>query len=176
MRMRGDPTEGWQGASCPPLEADKSSRLPSSPSTPPAGSSNANYSSVFEGLPPTQDATHLMGWLQSRLPVLKKRAHLSPRTLPSGAGAEREGTRTATRLNPQRGKADGQRGVGGQSVFTSVCILPVCLQEGGQARVVHWGASWQGVSPLAAPAVCVVGTEVRAIQEGVWRCVRIGVV
>ena len=174
-RMAGDPTEGWQGASCPPLEADKSSRLPSS-STPPTGSSNVNYSSVFEGLPLSQDATHLMGWLQPRLPVLKKQARLSPRTFPSGAGVEREGTRTATGLNPQRGKADGQRGVGEQSVFTSVCILPVCLQESGQARVVLWGASWQGVSPPAAPAVCVVGTEVRVIREGVWRCVRVGVV
>lgn len=107
-----------------------------------------------------------------------------PRPFPVGQ-VEREGTRTATGLNPQRGKADGQRCVGEKSVFTSVCILPLCLQEGGQARVVLWGASWQGVSPPAAPAVCVVGTEVRAIRclemyEGrscvrkqrVWLCVR----
>lgn len=186
MRMRGDPTEGWQGASCPPLEADKSSRLSSSPSTPPAGSSNANYSSVFEGLPPSQDATHLMGWLQSRLPVLKKRARLSPRTFPSGAGAEREGTRTATRLKPQRGKADGQRGVGGQSVFTSVCILPVsagrragkscalgcqlagCEPSGCTCRVCSGHRS--GGDPRRCPEMCEGRSCVRKLR--VWLCVR----
>ena len=66
----------------------------------------------------------------------------------------------------------GREGCVGK-VCSQVCAFCQCLQEGGQARVVHWGASWQGVSPPAAPDVCVVGTEVRAIQEAVWRCVRV---
>ena len=132
MRMRGDPTEGWQGASCPPLEADKSSRLPSSPSTPPAGSSNANYSSVFEGLPPSQDATHLMGWLQSRLPVLKKRARLSPRTFPSGAGAEGR-DKGSYQVKATKGKGRwAERGGWAKCVHKCVHFASVCRKAGRQ--------------------------------------------
>lgn len=56
-------------------------------------------------------------------------------------------------VNPQRRKASGQRGVGGQSVCTSVCVhVYPCLQTGkscGKTKRVCLGASWQGEPPAS---------------------------
>lgn len=67
------PYRGVAGASCPPPEADKNIWYPFPSSMPLAGSSDPNYSSVFEGLPPSLrpwDAPTPQGQMQPRLPVL----------------------------------------------------------------------------------------------------------
>lgn len=76
--------------------------------------------------------------------------------------------RTATGLNLQKGKADGQRGVGEQSVFTSVCVSAGRRAGKSCAECVRLGASWPGVSPPTVVPVCVcaAGISVSVYEWG----------
>lgn len=80
----GGPYGRMAVVSCPPPEADKSTRHSTSTPTPTpmplAASSNPNYSGGSEGLPP--GATRPTGRLRPQVTVLKKQGLLLPRTFP----------------------------------------------------------------------------------------------
>lgn len=109
-----------------------------------AGRSDLNYSSVSQISTPTPasphrpyswDATHMAKEAAS----LASRSHATASGVPQDHSKRWKGwiqmklTRTASASYPQRRKASGQRGVGGQSVCTSVCVhVYPCLQADRQ--------------------------------------------